>query len=221
MSKKDASLVKTCSNCGLQKPLSAFMQIAGPEGTTYGNICSSCRKTVMERAAKIPEPDESSSSTSGFKVDSKAKVRGDVDKKELRHKVEEQYHEERDKKAEQFIRVVQKGEKLEKEEKTRRESFLDKRPVSDKNKPGKEPQNIYVEQAAKEQQTDFTSPFIDTQIAKIKHTQSSTFNQFKAWLSKSSPIVQATEHAKRNQQNESKESDPLKYAEKTWGPKKR
>jgi hypothetical protein len=75
-------LSKTCAACGLQKPLSAFLQISGPEGTSYGNVCSTCRGSQAGRKIVIPAAEEEhSSSSTGLKIDAKAKIAIDRDKK--------------------------------------------------------------------------------------------------------------------------------------------
>ena len=77
-------LNKTCINCGLQKQISAFLQISGPEGTSYGNICSTCRGSGLGKAVVIPEKEDErqSSSSTGLKIDAKSKVHIDVEKKQ-------------------------------------------------------------------------------------------------------------------------------------------
>jgi hypothetical protein len=75
-------LSKTCAACGLQKPLSAFLQISGPEGTSYGNVCSTCRGSQAGKKIVIPAAEEEhSSSSTGLKIDAKAKIAIDRDKK--------------------------------------------------------------------------------------------------------------------------------------------
>ena len=86
MSNPNLSLMKTCSSCGKQKPLSAFLQLSGKEGATYGNVCSICRKTAIEKPNI--EPDESTRQGSGVVIDSKAKATSDTDKKLFRQEIE-------------------------------------------------------------------------------------------------------------------------------------
>jgi hypothetical protein len=81
---KHIQLTKTCINCGLQKQISAFLQISGPEGTSYGNICSTCRGSAVGKTVVIPESEEhhSSSGATGLKIDSKTKVHIDTEKQQ-------------------------------------------------------------------------------------------------------------------------------------------
>lgn len=91
------SITKVCINCGLQKPLSAFLEMSGTEGTAYGNICSSCRKTALEEMERRKKTDAEGSSTSqtGSKIDGKMKVQTTADNRELINRTTEEYHAER------------------------------------------------------------------------------------------------------------------------------
>src|SRR5690348_10216895 len=100
MTKPNQALLKTCISCGQQKPLSAFLQFSGQLGSTYGNVCASCRKTTLEKPAP-KEPEESTRSDSGFNLGSKAKVAGDRDKQQIRQQREELNLEEKEVKEEQ------------------------------------------------------------------------------------------------------------------------
>jgi hypothetical protein len=91
-------LAKTCINCGLQKPITAFLQISGPQGTSYGNICSTCRGSGLGKKIVIPvnEDASSSSSSTGLKIDAKSKIHADLEKKELTDKKKEADKKERE-----------------------------------------------------------------------------------------------------------------------------
>jgi hypothetical protein len=83
MTKPDSSN-KTCAACGLVKPLTAFLQINGPQGTTYGNICATCRGSSHGKQVTIPQPelDEDGGSASGLKINAKTKVQMATDQKQ-------------------------------------------------------------------------------------------------------------------------------------------
>lgn len=231
MSNSNASLTKTCISCGLQKPLSAFLQISGSQGATYGNTCSSCRKTNIEKVETPKEPEESTTSTTGVKIDSKTKVKAEFDKREYRKQVEEDYFEERDKKDEKLTHRVQKNENISQDEKKHRKSFLEKRPFLDGSKkpnPGNPSQVFGGEtQQASAGKLDFaTGPVEYTRVAGlVKMTQSPVFQAFKSWIG-NAPIVSAAEKAAQ-QKNKNKaaphspEKEPLnEYLNKRHGPKK-
>lgn len=220
MNKPNVSLTKTCASCGVQKPLSAFLQIAGMQGSTYGNICSSCRKAHLEKP--VPkEPEDSTTSRTGAKIDAKAKVQAEIDKREARKELEETYIEEREKKDEKQIHHIQKVDTLIKDEKKRRESFLDRRSFLDKSKTNKAtPTFGGTEQQATAGKVDFSAG--TTEYTQVKMAQSSIFQEFKSWLG-TSRIVSAAERANQKH-NKGKapaasEADPInEHVNKTRGP---
>lgn len=115
-------LTKTCSICGKLKPLSAFVQLAGPQGATYSNVCSSCRKRAQEPTKK--EPDERTTTSSGDKIDAKAKVHSEVEKRQHFKHINELYREQRKKKTTLKTRELDKLKRIAAIEKGQRESFL-------------------------------------------------------------------------------------------------
>jgi hypothetical protein len=129
-------LSKTCINCGLQKPLTAYLQIAGAEGSTYGNICSTCRGSGLGKKVTLPvmEDTSSSSSSTGLKIDAKSKIHADLEKKAVIEKRQEEDKKEREKlDLKNTILEERKNLKQEMEDKHRKEflapsktkSFLD------------------------------------------------------------------------------------------------
>lgn len=225
------TLTKTCSSCGLQKPLSAFLEMAGPQGTTYGNICATCRKANRDKASASKEREEDTTSETGFSIGNKEKAKSDSDKRKLRHDTEESYHEERDKKEEKTIITKDKVKETLKKQIEHRKSFLEKPTFLDNKtkqtaaQPGS-PEDI----AQREQRTDMSVPFIDTQIAgKRKRTENPFFNAWIDWVDKTSPIAQAAQRARdikegKNLPTGKSEKDAGKFAENTWEkerPKKR
>lgn len=219
MEKSLSSLTKICSSCGQRKPISAFLQLAGPLGSTYGNICSSCRKSAGENE-QIKEKEEGTTSTTGFKIDSKSKTHEDIDKKLLYKQTEDLYHKDRDKKAERQLTQEQKIETIAKNEKAHRQAFLKKGTFLDSTKKPQEVQPAFgsEQQTAKENKIDLTGPMLDTQIVKEKY-KGSVFKQFKSWLGTSAPIVRAAEQASKAGTKAHEPVEKLSdYVNKTWGP---
>jgi hypothetical protein len=228
MSKPNVSLIRTCASCGLQKPLSAFLQIAGTQGTTYGNICSSCRKTHLEKP-KPDEPEEATTSRTGVKIDSKAKVQGEIDKREARKQLEEDYLEDRVKEDEKQIHRAQKVDTIIQDEKKRRESFLEKRSFLEQSKKpnsGK-PSKVFggIEQQAKAGAVDFSAGTVE--YTQVKMAQSSIFQEFKSWLGSARIVSAAERAATQKHKNKDKapgpaaapETDPInEFVNKTRGP---
>lgn len=223
-------ITKTCSSCGEQKPLSAFLQLSGTGGSSYGNICASCRKTALENANRHTDADEVTTSTTGVKIDSKTKVKGEVDKREWLKQLKEQDLEEREKKDQLTQKITQKTQTIAKDEKKHRESYIEKRPFLDnKKKPALQSHTVFggEEQKAAAGKLDFaTGPVEVTRVAGlVKTTQSPIFQAFKNWLGNAAPIVSAAERAasqKNKAPAEKKGTNPLtEFAEKTLGPKTR
>lgn len=211
MEKTQLPLTKTCSVCGQQKPFSAFLQLAGPQGTTYSNICSSCRKTAMEKSGTKKEPEEQTTISTGFKIDAKAKVQDAVEKREHLKKVKELGEEEQKKKEGIKLEKTRKTDFISKSEREHRETFLKgKRSFLDL---GRQPEKrersgeitqrateeaVVKEQIAREEQqattTDLTVPYLDTQFGeKLKYGQhfrefqkkyGQHFQEFQRWLGK-------------------------------------
>ncbi|OGT58331.1 MAG: hypothetical protein A3F14_03435 [Gammaproteobacteria bacterium RIFCSPHIGHO2_12_FULL_43_28] len=226
-----AMLMKTCSICGLQKPLSAFLQVTGPEGTNYGNICAACRKTQPE---KPTENEEATSSTTGHKIDAKAKARGDIDKKQQLEKVEELYHEDRDKVSEKEAKRTEKITILTAQETKQREQQKSKQSFLDRHKAAQQTIEVFggEQQTAKEKRIDLTAPVLDTYHGLKEKHKGVMFNQFKTWLGGGAPIgsqapgshTAGKEQAKKTR--ETTEKDPLvDYIDQNWtpgkGPKRR
>src|SRR5579885_705059 len=227
MNKTNTSLTKTCSSCGQQKPMSAFLQLAGPQGTTYGSVCASCRKSNAEKPSLPKELEGTITSGTWTKIDSKTKVKAEIDKRELRKQVEEDYFEERDKKDEKKIKRTEKIWGIAQDEKKRIEkrSFLDS---------SKKPSSISSsmvfggeEQKAKAGKIDFaTGPVENTRVTgQVKLTQSPIFQAFKSWLG-NAPIVSTSEKAaqaqKKSPNNKTVETESLdEFANRTWGPRSR
>lgn len=172
MNKPSATLTKICSSCGIQKPLAAFLQLGGEQGATYGNICSYCRKTEIEKERKRKSDAEGgASSFSGHTIDSKTKVKSDIDKKAHRDHIDELNEEESEKDELIKEKTIEKVGTKAKEEKEHRESYLDKRTTVDSKESVKSvTQQLVARKEAEEKKVNFSAPFMDTYIAgKIKH----------------------------------------------------
>jgi hypothetical protein len=201
MTKPSPSLTKTCSVCGLQKPLSAFLQMRDKEGATYGNVCSTCRHE--KKNSFLIGKDDASSTGSTITIDSKAKVKLDTAKEDLFDKIETEYHEERDQNEVIESKETQKTEQIKKNEREHRETFLNRRPVTSSNKQfdtkrvsesrqlsetaereiasteKATQQESSTKQEQKEKDVDLTVS-TDTQIGKVKFREGESFKAFSA-----------------------------------------
>jgi hypothetical protein len=82
MASSNNALTRTCTACSLQKPLSAFLQVSGDQGTSYGNLCATCRGAGIKDPTLIePREDERSTTTSsGLRIG--AKEKNEIEKKQ-------------------------------------------------------------------------------------------------------------------------------------------
>ncbi len=127
MTKQTAPLNRTCLACGLEKPLAAFLQISGSQGTVYGNICSSCRTAGAKGNLNLPKPEgeEAGGGGTGLKIDSKTKIQFEFEKKQLDKKTKEITLEEKREREDLKLEKSERTEKTEKSEKSHRETYIE------------------------------------------------------------------------------------------------
>lgn len=79
---KRKQITRTCTHCGMLKPLSAFLHISGTQGTLYGSICSTCRGAGAKEklVSTVLEEDRGSTSTE-VSIGAKQKVGIEKEKK--------------------------------------------------------------------------------------------------------------------------------------------
>ena len=208
-------LTKACMNCGLQKPLSAFLEMSGTQGTAYGNTCSSCRKTALEDAGRRKtEAEGSTTSETGHNIDSKTKVHSAIDQREQWQRKEDSYHEDR--KDDEVIANELKITKQQTEtsHQKHKDNFLKKRSFLsgdnkkldvtrvaaqtqtqtanartelDKQAAGQHGQDMLDDR--KKTGIDFTVANTGQQVAGQLRFSGQTFQQFRQWLGNAAPIV--------------------------------
>ncbi len=220
MSNRDnTSLTKTCMNCGQQKALSAFLEMSGTEGTAYGNICSTCRKTTLDELERRKKTDAEGSTTteSGHKIDTKAKVHGAIDKREHVQRTDDEYHAERKTEAEVGTEQKQAKYNAESGQRKHREDFLKKRPFlgADPKASGKQAaqqlrtEMLHGNEKAAQQSSnrqedrtktehDFTVANQGQQISGQIRFSGQTYQQFRQWLGNSAPIVNNLNQTKKD-----------------------
>lgn len=128
-------LNRTCLACKLEKPLNAFLQLSGTQGTTYGSICSTCRSETARKKAlapKEPEQDESDSGGSGLKINGKAKVRQETDQKIQRKKIKDSSHIADKAQEKLILDKAERKEIREKAEKDHRTDYIDAKKKQEK-----------------------------------------------------------------------------------------
>lgn len=229
-----SSFSKICASCGLEKPLSAFLELSGDAAGTYGSICGACRKTHMEKM-KSKDKEDSSRTDTGHKIDSKVKVAKDIDNKETAERTEEEYHKERDEDEILATDELEKKEIKQTVERRHRETFLDRRRVQHQTDKASENAKTHValqEETRDEQNTqnfsrdenkkteiDFTTPVIDTYIPGKKKFEGVAIRAF-ANLARNSAIGSRLGN-KQPEADKNKGPTLSEHIENTWGPKKR
>jgi hypothetical protein len=187
-------LSKVCINCSLQKPLTAYLQITGPQGSTYGNICSTCRGSGLGKKVVIPvhEDTGSSSSSTGLKIDAKAKLQADLEKKEVLEKRREEDKIEREElEKKNTAQEERKNAKLEQEDKHRKEfiepnkakSYIDYQNKSPEDKiAGLEKRNMeeIMQHTEENKVENRIKGFDDLTVTRIDPTQTGTIKNASA-----------------------------------------
>ena len=121
---KSTSLTRVCIVCGEEKPLAAYLQISGAQGTLYGNVCAACRAASANKPAASGD-DEDSGGGGGYRIDAKTKIQTEQeDKKRLK-----QQNELNKKEAKERAKIVtdktERTEVKEKAEKDHREHYIE------------------------------------------------------------------------------------------------
>lgn len=226
MNNPTPSITKTCSSCGLSKPLSAFLQVSGPEGSTYTNICSTCRKTQAD-APTTTEKDDSTTSDTSHTIDSKSKVKADTDKRDLNKQIEENYFDEREQDELIQAKSIEKKGFQVKNEKEHRETYLKKSSFLDSSRKNQAIDASKVHgsaaQASEAEKFNFAAPIEGMRTPQLKHS-GSVFSSFKTWLGSSAPIAKSTQQAKKPADPAKKaptQAEVTEYIDNTWGPNSR
>ncbi|MFZ2314756.1 MAG: hypothetical protein WAW86_03720 [Gammaproteobacteria bacterium] len=228
--KKPPTLTKTCTSCGIEKPLSAFLLLT-KQGTVYGSICASCRQ-----APKSKEYEDSTTSKTGLKIDTKSRIHTEIDKKEKFDQVEEEYYEERDENEEKEIdKVDAKQDRVDKEKKHRHE-HLSKRSFLSTTQPNhfqqpNAPQTqqaqqiehgVKLEQAAQEEkkltEVDVNEMSKDTYVAGKVKNQGEAVKRLVTFLGSGSAIGRSLGQ-KNPQANKNEGTEPVReFPDNHWSP---
>jgi hypothetical protein len=227
MEKSNRPLTKTCSSCGLKKPISAFLQLAGAQSATYGNICASCRKANLDKPTH-KETDEGTVRDADHRIGAEEKLHGDLGKKLEHQRIEDLYVKEQEKDEKQQLQQTQKDESMAADAKMHRKNYLEKRSflnttakTADSTRTTSTRQQIErqariahgldhaskQEQAAREEQKqteiDLSSPFEDTLISGKEKFKGDAIKRFAALIGANSPFARTL--AQQTQKTEKKE----------------
>lgn len=231
---------KICVACDLEKPLAAFLQVTGAQGTSYGSVCSTCRGSGFGRKVTLPtQIDEENPGSSGLKIDSKTKIQLDIDKQNLLEKIKNEHLKEKEKlDSIKEDTISHKHETLAQAKKHRedylqvkkKDSFLNYKTKTHDASGGytkdareEHNKNVNTSNEIKKRTTDFSSPVID------QHTAQTNRNNpmFKAWedlIGESAAIKTVRRQFLNNkpvtQTPTSKEKNAaLDFIKENWDPK--
>jgi len=247
---KTKYLTRTCASCGLEKPISAFLQISGSHGTIYGSVCATCRSREDRKPQSETEDDRSTIPT-GQRIGAKEKAF--LDKEQFRQFQDKKMQDRKDRQKKEMLsdeksdRIIQKEKDILKHRKNYLENktnFLIGKKLSQGERPPTafdtkttatqqaREQNIIVQKISEAEtrkvSTDFSSA-ISHPIQSRAEFHSSTFLRFKALLG-NAPIAEIMgkfsktsneKMAKKVESNEKKEERLMDFTRKSWGPKGR
>ncbi|MDA8561487.1 hypothetical protein N9L02_00030 [Gammaproteobacteria bacterium] len=216
---KSTSLTRTCSSCGIEKPLTSFLQIIKGKGTVYGSLCSNCRSNKGNNPIISISDEDNTTIGSGKKIDSKERVFTEQEKrkkiknlkelyikeskikdneanKKIEHKANKKQSEKDHRKfyLETSKNILNKNEKDSKD--TTEEDFkkdTDKKNEKSNNKKSSDEKEFRKQEEIIKQELKITSLDFSSPFMSIQANparfQSDVFLQFKSWLGAGSPLA--------------------------------
>lgn len=234
-------LTRTCASCGIDKPLSAFLEISSSHGSRYGQICATCRAAGKGVPHHKTSDDETVTVPSGARLGSKERVFIEKEQKRQVKDLKDLFKKEAQKKeafSEKKIEETEIKEKERKEHKIysegKKQGFLStKTPASAQTEVKRAATARTIEQHERVLETkrqedvirqeflinsiDLTSPIVDTTMTKY---QTDAFKQFAAWLGSDAPIVRTLHLLYGTKQTAAKPSTFLQEKKHESGEKK-
>jgi len=120
-----SQLTRTCIACGIEKPLSAFLQLDS-QGTSYGKICAKCRSQGKTgKPVPTSSDEERSTSPSGIGIRGKEKIYADAKREQKIHTLKELYKKEAAKKEDIKDEKIERVNLKEASEKKHRDFYID------------------------------------------------------------------------------------------------
>jgi len=233
-------LTRTCSACGQQKPLSAFLEISS-RGTKYGNICAACRGAGKGTTLPDKGSDEHNVLELKLRIGAKERLQKEIDQKRKAEALKQNNIQEQKKRDFLINEKKDSKDRKEQSEKKHREFYLgEKKPVTSKQVIEKiQRDNLFNHTITQEQQTfeekklhediaqqelkrtttDFTSPVFSPEQFKIQH-HNPLFLQFVTLLGKKRiPLMRTIQQLYDNKPETP--TSPEELIEKNWGPSSR
>lgn len=120
-------ITRTCSICGIEKPINAFLQLSETQGTHYGTICMTCRSEGKTHAPPKTQQsdDETSTAPSGSRIGAKEKVFVEEEKSRQLKNLKELYRKEQRVIDDRAELKTEKSLQKQRDERFHRETFID------------------------------------------------------------------------------------------------
>lgn len=120
-----SQLARVCNACGIEKPLSAFLQLSGAHGTSYGKVCAKCRAiTKAAKPVSTATDEERSTEPSGAGIRGKEKIYAGVKRDQKILTLKELYRKEDLKKQEITDKKMDRASLKEAAEKKHRDFYI-------------------------------------------------------------------------------------------------
>lgn len=159
-----SQLTRVCNACGIEKPLSAFLQLSGAHGTSYGKICAKCRAmSKVEKPVSTATEEERSTEPSGAGIRGKEKIYADIKRDQKIHTLKELYRREDLKKQEITDKKIDRVNLKEAGEKKHRDFYI--APQKQTILPGKKAPLLNQQTIARQQ----TQKLLSARIATDHH----------------------------------------------------
>lgn len=190
---KQHQLVRSCLACGLEKPLAAFLQLTGTQGTVYGNICSACRSASAKGSPVVPKKEtddgDESDGGSGLNMGYKARRAHELIAHEFLEQRDEDKKESRELKDKIASDKTEKKERKEKSEKDHREQYIEV----------KKRESLFDNKLSPQEKNLLTIRQQNTDVQNRKTTQERTHQDFKdKELLKKRNDFKTDEHKRQN-----------------------
>ena len=228
-------LTRTCSACGIEKPLSAFLEVTQTHGTRYGAICSTCRAAGKGKKETKASDEGTVTLPGGARIGSKEKVFISKEQNRQIRDIKDLFQKEAQRRGELTEKKILDKDQKEKEGKDHRKFYIERK---QQGFLGKTTQPVIinperqaeiarsVEQHERHLETKKQeevvrqelqinsldlSTYTDTNMAKYRSDafrQSDVFKQFAAWLGSDAPIVKMVGQLYSNKPGGNKSSLP-------------
>jgi hypothetical protein len=242
---KHTPLTRTCTACGIEKPITAFLYLTSKLGTTYGTICATCRgKGIKEKAQKFVAEEERTTTSSGMRIGVKQLLEIELahkrEKEELKS-IREEELKKREQDSSEKIESIEEKAKAEKFHRETKQSFLNyqtKKTFGTQSVIGQKKDERFIQssitnekqraleaanvtETLKQEELKTTldlssgSPVFDFHLS-----HDATLKRLQSSLSADSPLMKRLSRFYKDLQSGQEKDTPKEFVEKTWTRKR-